>query len=146
MRSLVFLIFIISCLFSIVFYYLGFIESWRVDYCLRKKEVLLLMQALISFFVVVASVAIWIGICWWNFWVGLILLYTLIPASCAFACLTVVITAVVISRRKREAELLTHGTTIQFASEEPQQHKYCPNCGTPYTLELKQCENCAYEL
>ena len=112
----------------------------------KKNRNPVIYAAIISCFVVLASVAIWIGICWWDTWVGLTLLYTLLPASCVFACLTVVITTVVSSRRKKEAEVIALDAPIQYASEQPQQHKYCPNCGTPYTLDLKQCANCAYEL
>ncbi len=112
----------------------------------KKKRNPVTYAAIISFVVVVASIAIWIGICWWDTWVGLTLLYTLLPASCAFACLTILITALVSSKRKKESEALTPDTTIQYTVEQPQQQKYCPNCGTPHTLDLKQCANCAYEL
>lgn len=113
---------------------------------LKKKRNPVVIAVIISCSVVFASVIIWIGICWWDVWVGLVLLYTLLPAAGVFACLTIIITAVVSSKRKSEAELVTPDTPIQYTSEQPQKHKYYPNCGTPYTLDLKQCTNCSYEL
>jgi len=112
----------------------------------KKKRNPVVYAVIISCSVVFASVVIWIGICWWDTWVGLTLLYTLLPAAAVFACLTVVITAVVSSRRTKEAEVIALDAPIKYTSVEPQQQKYCPNCGTPYTLDLKQCANCAYEL
>ena len=112
----------------------------------QKKRNPVVTAVIISCSVVFASVIIWAVICWWDVWTGLVLLYTLLPAAGAFACLTIIITAVVSSKRKREAELISPDTPIQYTSEQPQQQKYCPNCGTPYTLDLKQCSNCSFEL
>lgn len=112
----------------------------------KKTRNPVVIAAIISVIVVFASVIILIVVTGWDWGVGIVLLITLLPASFVFACLTIFITAIVSSKRKKGAEVITPDATIQYASEQPKTQKYCPNCGTPFTLGLKQCANCAYEL
>jgi len=112
----------------------------------KKIKNPIVIASIISGSVVIASVIIWIGVCVWDAWVGLVLLYTLLPAAGGFACIAIIIGAVLTSiKSKREAEMYPQ-PIVQYTTEQQQKQMFCPNCGTPNTVNAKQCVNCAFEL
>ncbi len=112
---------------------------------LTKSKRLVLIATIIISSVVIASVAIFIGICVWDWYYGLVLLYTLIPAVIAFSCIFGIV-AVVLASRASTQERLAQEPIVQLTADQQQRQQFCPNCGTAYTPGLKICPNCSYEL
>ncbi|NHJ33436.1 MAG: zinc ribbon domain-containing protein [Asgard group archaeon] len=109
-----------------------------------KKRNPLRIANLISVIICGISVVLWLVLCIANVWIGLTLLYTLLPAALGIMVITFIVTAIIDATRKKEQEAPV--STISHSSEQPQKQIFCPNCGTPQSADQKQCVNCAYEL
>jgi len=95
--------------------------------------------------VVIVSMAIFIGICVWDWYYGLVLLYTLIPAVIGFSCIFGIVAAILTSRASSR-ERLAQQPVIQLTDDQQQKQQFCPNCGTAHIAGQKICTNCSYEL
>ena len=95
------------------------------------------------------SIALWIGLCAWNVWVGLILLYTLLPGACLFSLITIITTVIVTSAKKKQKITPTEISTevpSEVVLEKKEGMIFCPSCGKQIGAEYKHCPKCGYKL
>lgn len=99
--------------------------------------------------VCLTSIALWIGLCAWDVWVGLILLYTLLPGACLFSLITIITTVVVTSAKKKQKITPTEISTevpSEVVQEKQEGMIFCSSCGKQISAEYKHCPKCGYNL
>jgi hypothetical protein len=115
------------------------------EFLAKKSSRPLVISGIITASVWVATIVIFIGISVWDFWWGLTLLYTLLPAMLGFSCVAIVIAAIISYKISKEEKMILE-TIIQSTDEQQQKHQFCPNCGTAFLMDQKICLNCSYGL